>query len=125
MQEAIILGDRQSHLMAKMMELTQERQQVLANNLSNANTPDYIRHDIDFAKQFAEMAQAEGPLDVAAVGSDIVEDHTNPSRLDGNNVQIPQEMNEMMQNGLMYDLLVKAFQTRTSILRMSMQGANS
>ena len=45
-------------------------------------------------------------------------------RLDGNNVEVPTEMGEMMQNGLTYQLLVKTFNTRTSILRMAMQGAN-
>jgi flagellar basal-body rod protein FlgB len=111
--------------MARMMEVMQERQQVLANNLSNANTPEFVRHDVDFAKQFAEMARADSVAAVDAVRPEVVEDFANPSRLDGNNVQIPQEMNAMMQNGLMYDLLVKAFQTRTSILRLAMQGASS
>jgi flagellar basal body rod protein FlgB len=34
-------------------------------------------------------------------------------------------MNEMMQNSLMYELLAKAYNKRTSILKMATQGAPS
>ena len=57
MQDAIILGDRQSHLLSKMMELSQERQQAISHNLANANTPGYIRQDVDFSRQLADLVR--------------------------------------------------------------------
>ena len=124
MQNAIVLGDRQSQLIAKMMELTQQRQQVISHNLANANTPGYIRQDIDFGAQFQEALRARSADEYDAIRATPAEDLESPFRLDGNNVEVPSEMGNMMQNGLMYELLVKAFNTRTSILRMAMQGAN-
>jgi flagellar basal-body rod protein FlgB len=126
MQDAIILGDRQSHLLAKMMELSQERQQVISHNLANANTPGYIRQDVDFAKQLAELARTGTAEDFASLSPRLVEDHSRPAtRLDGNNIEPAGEMGEMMQNGLLYELLARAFSTRASILKMAVDGANS
>lgn len=124
MQDAIVIGDRQSQLIAKMMELSQRRQQVISHNLANANTPGYTRQDVNFGTQLQQALRAESTTDFDAIRPQVVEDHESPARLDGNNVEVPSEMGEMMQNGLTYQLLVKAFNTRTSILRMAMQGAN-
>ena len=125
MDDAVILGDQHSRLMAKMMELVQQRQQVIAHNLSNANTPGYIRRDVDFSEQLARLVRQGDSADIEGLEAQVIEDRDLPARLDGNNVQVPREMNEMMQNGLMYELLAKAFSTRTSILKMAMQGAQS
>lgn len=126
MQDAIILGDRHSHLLSKMMELSQQRQQVMSHNLANANTPGYIRQDVDFSRQLADLAKDGTTEDFAALRPRLVEDHSRPtSRLDGNNVEAAGEMGEMMQNGILYELLARAFSTRASILRMAIDGARS
>ncbi|MDX9981098.1 MAG: flagellar basal body rod protein FlgB [Lentisphaeria bacterium] len=126
MQDAIILGDRQSHLLAKMMELSQERQQVISHNLANTNTPGYIRQDVDFSRQLADLVRDGTAEDFAALRPRLVEDRSRPAtRLDGNNVEAAGEMGEMMQNGILYELLARAFSTRASILRMAIDGAKS
>lgn len=126
MQDAILLGDRQSHLLAKMMEVAQQRQQVITHNLANANTPGYIRQDLDFARELAALVKTGSAEDIAALRPQLVEDRSRPpSRLDGNNIEAAGEMGEMMQNGLQYDLMARAFSTRSSILRMAIDGAKS
>jgi len=126
MQNAIILGDRQSHLLAKMMELSQQRQQVITHNLANANTPGYIRQDLDFGRQLADLVKAGSGEDFAALRARVIEDHSRPSnRADGNNIEAAGEMGEMMQNGILYELLARTFSTRASIMRMAIDGAKS
>lgn len=125
MDNAVILSDDHSHLMARMMDLAQQRQQVIAHNLSNANTPGYIRQDIDFRGQLADILRNGTLKDPTAEPPEVIEDDANPARLDGNNVQISKEMNHMMQNGLMYELLTRAYTARTSILRMAITGAKA
>jgi flagellar basal-body rod protein FlgB len=123
--EAIILSDNPSRLVAKMMEVTQQRHQVIANNLSNVNTPGYTRRDIAFREQLARLVREGNAADIDAFEPKLVEDRADPPRRDGNNVKGAREMNEMMQNSLMYELLAKAYNKRTSILKMATQGAPS
>lgn len=125
MQEAIILGDRQSHLLAKMMEMAQQRQQVISHNLANANTPGFIRQDLEFSQQLADLVRSGSAEDFASLRPQMVEDRSQPCRLDGNNIEVAGEMGEMMQNGLLYELLARAFSTRASIMRMATEGARS
>jgi flagellar basal-body rod protein FlgB len=103
------------------MELTLDRQRLLAANLANANTPGFIRRDLDFQAEFARALEAADSSRIAAVNGEVVEDRTTQPRLDGNNVVISQELNEMMQNGVAYNLLAKAFNTRINILRTAMR----
>lgn len=125
MENAVALNGKQWDLMGKMMNLAQQRQQVIAHNLSNVNTPGYIRQDIDFHGQIQEILRNGSLQKSGAVKATVFEDTSNSPRLDGNNVQSPSEMNQMMQNGLLYELLNRAFSSRTSILRMAMTGARS
>ena len=56
---------------------------------------------------------------VEDVDPQLVEDTENPPGIDGNNVVIPHEMNEMMQNSVFYNLVSKAFKTRMNILKQA------
>ena len=123
MENAIVLNDSHTRMLGKMMDLAQQRQEIIAHNLSNANTPGYVRKDIDFRQQLARILETNGREAFDAGSVEIVEDRAAPARTDGNNIQIPREMNEMMQNGVLYELLTRAFKARTSILRMAMTGA--
>ena len=117
-----ILSDSSSLLMAKLMELSHERQGVLANNMANANTPGYIRMDVDFRQELAKRLADNDPASVSAFRAEPVEDETRPPGKDGNNVVLPTEMNAMMQNSLLDGLLTKAFATKLNILRTAIDG---
>jgi flagellar basal-body rod protein FlgB len=123
MELGSLVFDDTSVVNSKLMELAQERQKVIANNLANAETPGYVKLDIDFQKKLKQML-ADGDLEqLQDYTGELVEDNKNPKRLDGNNVVIPQEMNDMMQNGVYFNLLAKAFSTRMNILKSAISGA--
>jgi flagellar basal-body rod protein FlgB len=46
---------------AQSMTVQQQRMDVLASNLANADTPNYQARDIDFAKVLAEQQGAQSP----------------------------------------------------------------
>ncbi len=101
----------------KMMEIATERQKTIANNIANANTPGYTRLEVDFQSALKSAVESGDAQQVSSVKGKLVEDTRNKARIDGNNVVIPKEMNEMMQNNVLYNLLAKSYGTRMKILR--------
>ena len=117
-----VMNDDTSMLVHKMLQLSQERQSVIANNISNASTPNYIRRELDFEGKLADAVKG-GDIDgVMDVRGSIVQDRDRPSRHDGNNISLPSEMNEMMQNSLLHQLLSRAYTTRLNILKSAITG---
>ena len=112
-----VIYDEGSLLTNKMMEISMERQRVISNNIANASTPGYTRMDVDFQKKLAEIVKSGDYSQLDGFKGKIIEDNDEAPRLDGNNVVLPNEMNEMMQNGVLYNLLSRAFNTRMSIIK--------
>lgn len=113
-------NDEGINIISRLLDLTVQRHGVIANNLANANTPGYIRRSLQFPEQFAEMIASGRVDELANVRPELAEDLHDPPRLDGNNITLGREMNEMMQNGLSYQLLTRALMTKVRILRTAM-----
>src|SRR3954471_8942649 len=74
------------------------RQEVLANNLANAETPGFRRSDVDFQSQ---LAQAMKTGDTKAIESTTFSAQTDDTvmRADGNGVDVDVESANMAKNG--------------------------
>jgi flagellar basal-body rod protein FlgB len=95
------------------------RQEVLANNLANAETPGFQRSDVDFQSQ---LAQAMKTGDARAIESTSFSEQTDSTvmRADGNGVDVDVESAKMAQNGLMHEALVNVMKARIQILESAM-----
>ena len=114
--------DDTSILNSKMMEVSMEVQKVIANNLANAETPGYTRLKLDFQNSLSKAVKSGSISEVENLDPELVEDTTNAPGLDGNNISVTLEMNEMMQNSVFYNLLNRAFKTRMGILKSAIRG---
>ncbi len=119
--ENMICGDSITTI-NKMMEMSMERQKTIANNIANASTPGYTRLEIDFQKELTAAVESRDSLQVSNVKGNLVLDERNKPDVNGNNVVIPKEMNEMMQNNVLYNLLAKSYGTRMKILKTAITG---
>ena len=68
------------------LDAIQQRQQVIANNIANENTPDYKASVVNFETSLAD-AVANGGTATATVTPEGL-----PSGTDGNNVSLPAEL---------------------------------
>lgn len=116
-----LVFDDTSRLNAKLIDLSMESQRVTANNMANAETPNYTRLQLDFKKQLAEAIRSGDINQVSSLQPKIEEDSTQAPGSDGNNIVLPQEMNDMMQNSVFYSLATRAFKTRMSILKSAIK----
>ncbi|WVV49070.1 flagellar basal body rod protein FlgB [Pseudomonas sp. NA13] len=57
--------DNELRFQQNAMSLRAERQQVLANNIANADTPNFRARDFDFSTELANSLQRVAPMSVA------------------------------------------------------------
>ena len=95
------------------------RQQALAANLANVNTPGYRRQDVDFHGAL-QAAMAEGPEAIAATPIAATVDAAAPMRPDGNSVDVDAESANLAQNALEYEALAQVLRARGDIIEIAM-----
>jgi flagellar basal-body rod protein FlgB len=94
------------------------RQEILSANLANANTPGYIRRDVDFHSSL-QAALADEDTSPESVQFVPVTAGT-PGRADGNGVDLDVEAAELAKNGLEYQALVAVARGRIDIIQAAM-----
>lgn len=109
------------------MDVLVLRRSVIANNIANADTPNFKRSVVDFESQLKRALDSEKPngelaakmtnprdipfrrvIDWRTVGPRRVLDYLTTSSNNGNNVNLEQEMMDSLNNQLEYQLLTEA-----------------
>lgn len=111
-------------LVTRMLDISQQRQQIISHNLANANTPGYIRQDLEFQTKLTQAVNRKSINEIKSVSPEVVEDFSRAPKSDGNNISSSIEVGEMMQNGIFYNLMAKAFSTKLNILKQAITGGN-
>lgn len=102
------------NLLDKAADACWKRNQVIANNIANVDTPGYKRKDVQFESYLSSALNGNGSLDerVANLSLDsldptIYTDNSSLSyRMDGNNVDIDTESNYQAQNQIKFNSLL-------------------
>jgi flagellar basal-body rod protein FlgB len=100
------------------------RQQLLANNLANVNTPGYKRSDVDFQSSLASALSSDDPvasLDSMDFAPQV--DSATSMRADGNNVSADQELANMTENATTYEALAAVEKSKLGWLSTAMGGS--
>ena len=113
-------------LSRKLLDAAALRQEAIAANIANAETPGY--HRVDVAPSFADQLKARldsGTLDATdpTLKPVLAEDPNARSvRPDGNNVEIERELLAMNKNSVEYDYLTEVVSTNIKQLKMAITG---
>lgn len=92
------------------------RQRAIANNIANINTPNYLAKRVRFEDALSrEVARGQGH--VAPQTSVSLE----PTRLDGNNVNLDTETLSNVDTALRYQVALRAVDSTYSSLRTAMR----
>ena len=104
-------------LLNKAMSGAVERQQLLTQNVANAETPDYQRSDLDFLTPLREALAAGDPQTALQnVTFTPQTDSSGAISLNGNNVNIDAEMARVSENSSDYQALVELTRARLHML---------
>lgn len=119
------------NVLNKAADAAWTRNDVLANNIANMDTPGYKRQDVDFESQLKQAMRSTRFKSVDA-RVDAINDtepetrvYTDASgfsyRLDGNNVDIDTETARLAENQIKYNGLVQSMNEEFTNLKMVMK----
>ncbi len=111
-------------LARKLLDASVLRQNAIASNIANAETPGYRRLDIapDFAAQLRSRL-VEGGRELAGVTPKLAEDaQARAVRPDGNSVEVERELLEMNRNTVEYEFLTDVVSKNIKQLRLAITG---
>jgi flagellar basal-body rod protein FlgB len=95
------------------------RQEAIANNLANVNTPGYQREDVDFHGALMAALQTGDPERAAF---SVVREEGSAGRADGNGVDADVENAQMARNGMEQEALAAVAKARIGIVEMAIGG---
>ncbi|MDB5916830.1 MAG: flagellar basal body rod protein FlgB [Massilia sp.] len=124
------------------LSLRSQRQQILASNIANADTPNYKARDIDFASALqgvmartappAGALAATAPAHIAGAGqnaADMLPDGTQvqyrgvvQGAVDGNTVDMDVERNQFADNAIRYEAGITMINHQIRSLMAAIQG---
>src|SRR3954464_6950458 len=111
-------------LARKLLDAAVLRQDAIASNVANAETPGYRRVDIapDFAQQLKASAR-NGTLATQGVTPHLaVDPNARSMRPDGNTVEIEKELLSLNRNSVEYDYLSEVVSSNLKQLKLAITG---
>lgn len=113
-------------LARKLLDASALRQEAIATNVANAETPGFRRLDIapDFATQLkARMDSGDFAASADSISPTLSEDQTARSvRPDGNTVEMERELLAMNRNAVEYDYLSDVVSNNLKQLKLAITG---
>jgi flagellar basal-body rod protein FlgB len=112
------MADSMLQMLQGYLTVATDRQQLIASNMANVDTPGYHARDINFAQTMQQAMNRDGD---AALEPASMEVEGLPERPDGNNVNIDRESLLLSETQLQYQMgveLVKSeFHTLLSAIK--------
>ena len=125
-------------VLQRSMDVSLLRQDVIANNIANSDTPNFKRSEVNFESALKEALESqqrtqrsfptaltderhipfERPVDYRSVSPQRVLDYQTTAKNNGNNVDIEQESMELLNNQLLYTLMSDAMRAKFSQLNL-------
>ena len=106
------------NVLTKAADASYQREAILANNISNVDTPGYKRKDLNFEGVLSQelgrckhqsLDKKISELDTSKLTANVYTDHSNYSyRMDGNNVDIDTENVELASEQIKYEALTSS-----------------
>jgi len=113
----------------KLLDAAALRQEAIAANIANADTPGYRRLDLapDFAEQLrARVSGSDSARPLESLQPSLAEDtHARTVRPDGNTVEIEHELLAMNRNAVEYQFLTEVVSRNIKQLKMAITGRST
>jgi flagellar basal-body rod protein FlgB len=98
------MNDSMLQLLQGYMQVASERQQMIASNMANVDTPGYQTEDINFHQAMQNVMDQSGAMHLEPAVEEV---QGLPERPDGNNVNIDRESMLMSETQLQYQMGVQ------------------
>jgi flagellar basal-body rod protein FlgB len=127
----LIFSDKTMELLQKALNVASLRQDVLAHNIANVNTPGFKRSFVSFEESLQQALSSKDKMEITAsrpghlkgrkqledVKPQVRTDNSTSLREDGNNVNIDVEMVQLAANSINYQAAINRLNGKISTLR--------
>ena len=115
-----MIGDVTMTALHSALSGLSQRQRVTADNIANLQTPGFLAGRVDFESALrGALRGGERP----AVSGGSVSRSLEPTRMDGNNVNLDSETVLATETGLRYQLALNALDGKYNLLRSALRTA--
>lgn len=111
------------------LNLHAHRQQLIASNIANADTPGYKARDIDFAAALKNAASAQGKPQLPTpsgekgpLGAEVLYRSAVQRSIDGNTVDLDVERAQFADNAVRYEAQLMFINSRIKSMLAALQG---
>jgi flagellar basal-body rod protein FlgB len=108
-------------LLQGYLRVTSDRQQMIASNVANVDTPGYHTKDINFQSALQQVTDEGGDVQFVPASSEV---EGLPERPDGNNVNIDRESLLMGETQLQYQMGVQLIKAEFHRLLIAIKEGN-
>jgi flagellar basal-body rod protein FlgB len=124
-----LLNQGSMPVLEQMLQFTDARQSLLAENVANVSTPGYVQKDLSL-EQFQEILQkkveeqesaAPGVVNFDDVSMDIQQPQGGILFHDGNNRSMEQLMSDQAKNALMHNMAVELLRDQYSMIETALR----
>ena len=113
------IGDSTMQVIEYALKALEQRAQVTANNVANAEVPGFRAERLDFE---GELSRAIDGDDIERAGSPSLSKAPGAPDPTGNTVNLENEVVEMMRNNLLQQAMVEAFNFKAGLTRSAIRG---
>jgi len=105
------------------LRLRSQRQELLAANIANADTPNYKAVDFDFARALREATVPKSnSAPGAATGPTLLYRQPGQASLDGNSVEMDAERAQFADNTVRYEATLRFLNAQLKMMLTAIQG---
>jgi flagellar basal-body rod protein FlgB len=127
-----ILFDRSIEHARKALDLSVTRQKLISSNLANRDTPGYRSKDLNFQEEMERLYSGSSvslqrtdpghlPVPSETATAEVVLKESE-ARLDGNTVNLSEEMSRLAENTYLYQSLIRMVGYKLQSLKRAIQG---
>jgi flagellar basal-body rod protein FlgB len=109
-------------VLRKVLDAARLRHRAIAQNVANVNTPGYQRLEVSFEDGLARALARGDAQTLARLQPHLQTAEGGPTRADGNNVDIDQELGRLTNNTLLYNLITQVLASQTAQMRAAISG---
>lgn len=117
---------------SQALVLRSQRQQILASNIANADTPGYVARDLDFKRALEAATAAPGskPNSLGSTdgtgldGGDLVYTRVSQDGLDNTQVDMERERHSWAENAIKYEATLRFINGQSRALMDAMRSPN-
>jgi flagellar basal-body rod protein FlgB len=109
-------------LLARLLDVASMRQNVIAQNVANVNTPGYTTLAVSFEDALNEALVSGGPAALHDAKAEVVEGSGGLKRDDGNNVDVDLEMARLQKNAIYFEVYTQMLTNDLAQFRSAIKG---